>query len=493
MSKQYKAYINCKASLVTEDSSLDKKTVEKLISNTKNLKGEAKIKLEHPNALMVDCVQASTFYNDNDHYFVPQRLWDAKSTSVYQVADWMHDPEQAIGCISESVAKTQAGKLMEEDAEITDETAFDVHNKIVVWANYFPEYAEKIVELYEDNKLFVSMECLFSEYDFAIQDQNGQVALVERNEETDFLTEHLKIFGGKGVVDGYRIGIAFKDFVFSGVAFVDRNISAPANKRSDVTNVGAERQPVIDITKFFEENEKKSVSNKKSGVTKSAATNSDKNEENSSKKGDIDMELEDLYKESKAEAKEAQAKAVELEKENKELAKKLEAAEAETVKIREEWTSVSERVQTIEDESTHMQEQYAKEKEEASAKIKELEEKVEATEAEKKELAEKLEEIEVARKNEARKEAVAALDVEIEDEKLFAMSEEAFEVLTQVAKKKEDKKEDKKDEEDDMEGKATEELEKAKEEEQGATATVENDEDEDQDKAVRGAIATLLK
>ena len=54
------------------------------------------------------------------------------------------------------------------------------------------ERMEKIVSEIEDGKWFVSMECLFTEFDYALTSSDGSTKVVARNEDSAFLTKHLR-------------------------------------------------------------------------------------------------------------------------------------------------------------------------------------------------------------------------------------------------------------------------------------------------------------
>jgi hypothetical protein len=51
---------------------------------------------------------------------------------------------------------------------------------------------------------FVSMECLFKGFDYALKGRDGSTRVVARNEQTAFLTKHLRAYGGTGKYGEYR-------------------------------------------------------------------------------------------------------------------------------------------------------------------------------------------------------------------------------------------------------------------------------------------------
>lgn len=78
-----------------------------------------------------------------------------------------------------------------------------------------------------NNKWFVSMEALFNNFDYAMDD--GVTAkVIARNEKTAFLTKHLRAYGGNGVFNNIKIGRVLKNIVFSGKGLVRK----PANPES---------------------------------------------------------------------------------------------------------------------------------------------------------------------------------------------------------------------------------------------------------------------
>ena len=71
-------------------------------------------------------------------------------------------------------------------------------------------------------------ECLFSDFDYALVDPEGANHVVARDEQSSFLTKHLRAYGGEGNYEGFTIGRALKNIAFSGKGLV----SKPANPRS---------------------------------------------------------------------------------------------------------------------------------------------------------------------------------------------------------------------------------------------------------------------
>jgi chromosome segregation ATPase len=100
---------------------------------------------------------------------------------------------------------------------------------------------QQIIAEIEEGKWFVSMECLFSGFDYSVMGEDGKAKVVARTEESSFLTKHLRAYGGTGEYEGYKIGRSLRDISFSGKGLV----SKPANPRS----------VILDASKAFSTND----------------------------------------------------------------------------------------------------------------------------------------------------------------------------------------------------------------------------------------------
>ncbi|MFX9552086.1 hypothetical protein ABTO49_21095, partial [Acinetobacter baumannii] len=79
-----------------------------------------------------------------------------------------------------------------------------------------------------EGKWFVSMECLFKGFDYALEAADGTTRVVARNETTAFLSKYLRCYGGSGTHGDSRIGRLMRNIVFSGKGLV----RTPANPES---------------------------------------------------------------------------------------------------------------------------------------------------------------------------------------------------------------------------------------------------------------------
>jgi predicted secreted protein len=121
---------------------------------------------------------------------------------------------------------------------------------------------KKIISEIEEGKWFVSMECLFAGFDYAVKDSVGKTKVVARTEDSAFLTKHLRAYGGTGEYEGYQIGRLLRDISFSGKGLVSR----PANPRSII----------LDSSKAFSVDEQQTISNVSEGEVNMSDINEEK-------------------------------------------------------------------------------------------------------------------------------------------------------------------------------------------------------------------------
>ena len=192
----------------------------------------------------IKSVLVSTGWNKNDDVFSNAQTWAARNTPEDKQFNFMHNENDIIGHITGSYIVDRNGdKIEADDNNVPSE--FDIITEAVLynsWSN--PDNRERmqnIIAEIDQGKWFVSMECLFSGFDYAIIDQKGQSKVVARNDESAFLTKHLRAYGGTGEYEGYKIGRSLRDISFYGKGLV----SKPANPRSII----------LDSSKAFSINE----------------------------------------------------------------------------------------------------------------------------------------------------------------------------------------------------------------------------------------------
>jgi Multidrug resistance efflux pump len=181
--------------------------------------------------LHVEAVLVSEGINDNDDAFTHAELKRALSSPILKPMNWQHKDSDILGVMYAVEARDLDGKVL---AEIGDEPV-ELVVQGAIW-HHLPHIkvtATEIMKRIEKSNLFVSMECWFDDFDYALYTSAGELFdIIKRNDDTAFLDGNLRVCGGTGRYNGMRIGRALSGINFGGVAFVDR----PANKRSLILN-----------------------------------------------------------------------------------------------------------------------------------------------------------------------------------------------------------------------------------------------------------------
>ncbi len=195
---------------------------------------------EQPDLALVVAILVSTGWNNNDDIFTPAEVWKARSSPIHKPMNDNHNPTKILGHIVKSRVLDKSGNelVVTEGESIPDE--FDIEVAGVLY-RAFPELRDRVNEIIskaQDGEMFVSMEAWFPDFGYGfIDDDTGDIKLVERTEATAFLTKHLRIYGGSGKYEGRKIGRVLKDIIFGAQGFVDE----PANPES-VIKVAANKR-----------------------------------------------------------------------------------------------------------------------------------------------------------------------------------------------------------------------------------------------------------
>ena len=178
-------------------------------------------------------VLVSAGWNKNDDVFSVQNLWGARNTPIEKPFNYMHDETDIIGHITSAIVMDQDGKVIEQQTALEDlPDKIDIITSAVIYKSWSDqEMRERVGELTQEidkGQWSVSMECVFSDFDYALIGPDGENKTLARTEESSFLTKHLRAYGGKGEYEGYKVGRLLKGFYFSGKGLVNK----PANPRS---------------------------------------------------------------------------------------------------------------------------------------------------------------------------------------------------------------------------------------------------------------------
>jgi len=204
---------------------IENKLMDKLNSSYANLN----LEILYP----TKSVLVTSNWNKNDDVFGVTEAFKARHTPVNQPTNIDHDHHQIVGHITNTWVIDSDGESIDDSVKLEDlPEIIHICNGAVIYKRYkdqdLTDRATNLIAEIEAGTKYVSMECLFPNFDYAVIDADGDNYTVERNESTAFLTKHLRAYGGKGEFNGYRVGRYIRDMIFSGKGYVDK----PANPES---------------------------------------------------------------------------------------------------------------------------------------------------------------------------------------------------------------------------------------------------------------------
>jgi hypothetical protein len=192
-------------------------------------------------------ILVSDIWNANDDVFTSEEILSRYSTAKFKPINWMHkgseDTEnENIGVMLETTLVEgdvpEVNIIKAEDASCSDPRACSgkIHVKQdgIIWSGYFPTYAQKIKKGIQDGKLFVSMECFFEDFGYALRkNEDSEIVFLDRTDANSKISKDLIAFGGKGTTQykgqKYQVGRWLKNITFSGQGVVYE----PANKKNN--------------------------------------------------------------------------------------------------------------------------------------------------------------------------------------------------------------------------------------------------------------------
>jgi len=299
----------------------------------------------------LESVLVSTGWNKNDDVFDPKETFAARTTPEDKPFNFMHNEKDIIGHITGNRVVDFQGNAIAEETE-NPPTEFNILTTAVIYKEWSDvdqrQRIQKILAEIEEGKWFVSMECLFPNFDYALVDKTGGTRVIPREESSAFLTKHLRSYGGSGKYEDYRVGRLLRNLSFSGKGLV----SKPANPRS----------VILEGNRFFDESEAQIL-------TISSIKENDMS--------DLDKQIVDLRTEL-AEAKAANEALKEkvVAEQQAEFESKIQALEAtiaeqaEAVKMKEEAIKLKEKAIKEKDEAIKKNDEDMKEKMEELRKMK---------------------------------------------------------------------------------------------------------------------------
>lgn len=216
------------ASLAERSENISPSTKKMLVDN-KALAGIDDTDLYYTQSILV-----TTSWNKNDDIFDKEEVWAAKNTPEDKPTNLEHDETAIVGHITSNWPIDDDGNILNPDlnsAQLPEK--YHILTGSVVYTGYTdPELrsrANTLIEEIESGNKYVSMECFFKGFDYGLIDKaTGNYHILPRNEETAFLTQHLRAYGGEGEHQNYKIGRVLRQITFSGKGFVNK----PANPES---------------------------------------------------------------------------------------------------------------------------------------------------------------------------------------------------------------------------------------------------------------------
>lgn len=179
-------------------------------------------------------ILVSTNWNKNDDVFDAKEVWAARNTPSHKPTNIGHDEHKICGHITNVWAIANDGSIIPDNTNI-DELPFLYHlvNAAVIYKNWTDQElidrTEKLISEIKEGKKFVSMEALFTNFDYATyKDNPNELKIIARVEDTAWMTKYLRIYGGSGECEGYKIGRVLRNITFCGKGYVDK----PANPNS---------------------------------------------------------------------------------------------------------------------------------------------------------------------------------------------------------------------------------------------------------------------
>ena len=180
-------------------------------------------------------ILSTTGWNRNDDVFDRYEMWSARNTAEDKPFNKGHDPNNIIGHITGNAVVDENYELVSNNSDIESlPDKFHILTSAVIYKHIssrdekLTSDTKSLLQEIAEGKWFVSMEALFSNFDYALVSAEGKHTVVSRNEDTAFLSKHLRSYGGAGEFEGYRVGRLMRNLTFSGKGLVEN----PGNPES---------------------------------------------------------------------------------------------------------------------------------------------------------------------------------------------------------------------------------------------------------------------
>lgn len=190
-----------------------------------------------PDLFFHTSILVSTVWNKNDDVFAPASVWAARHSPEDKPTNIGHQHEKIVGHMTGNWAINEDGTVIADDSNPDSlPNKFHILNSAVIYKMWKNEelqaQVDDLIEKIQAGEMYVSMECLFSAFDYAIEDEEKGFRVLERGDATAYLTKHLRCYGGTGQFEfdgkAHKLGRIPRNIVFSGKGYVEN----PANEES---------------------------------------------------------------------------------------------------------------------------------------------------------------------------------------------------------------------------------------------------------------------
>ncbi len=182
-------------------------------------------------------ILVSTGWNLNDDIFDKMEVIKARKTPKNKPSNLNHNEKLIVGHMTDVWTIDEFGEVLPDNVDSPPDFFHLLTNNVIYLHWEDQEYKQQVAELVEKiekKEKYVSMECLFSAFDYGLVDSNGVNKVVARKQDTSFLTKFLRAYGGTGIYKGMKIGRLLKNINFSAKGYVDK----PANPNSVIFSEG---------------------------------------------------------------------------------------------------------------------------------------------------------------------------------------------------------------------------------------------------------------
>lgn len=283
-----------------QDSKLSQEVAHTFLQS---VSANADLDQEQFDLFYLNTILVTTGCNKNFDVFTKSPTWAARYSPVHKQFNLEHDQSKIIGHMTTAKAVDENFNPIADDASIDDvPDKFHILTGAVIYRVLSDEKAQedidRIIEEIADNQWYVSMECLFRGFDYAAIASNGEQRVIPRNEETAWLTKHLRQYGGSGEYNGYTLGRVLNNITFSGKGLVRK----PANPDSIIFNENVKAFHTVYANLGYILNNDNSDSNNLTLGNISMPNDTD-TDTNKNKDGDKVTALEKLLEQARSEIK----------------------------------------------------------------------------------------------------------------------------------------------------------------------------------------------